>query len=50
MGRAVSLIPELGPSLGRLTARATSPGRAPVVLDDFRLVMVTRVLLTVALM
>ena len=43
MGRAVSLIPELGPSLGRLTARATSPGRAPVVLDDFRLELVTTV-------
>jgi hypothetical protein len=38
----VNLVPELGPALGRLTARASNT-RAPVPLDDLRLELVTTV-------
>jgi hypothetical protein len=38
----VSLIPELGPALGRLTARASN-ARAPVPLDDLRLELVSTI-------
>ncbi len=40
---SATLVPELGPALGRLCARSTSPGPAWVRLDDIRLRVATEV-------
>jgi hypothetical protein len=43
MGSSMTLVPELGPALGRLTARAATVARGGVPLDDLRLNLVTTV-------
>jgi len=43
MGSGMTLVPELGPALGRLTARATPVPAGRVPLDDLRLDLVTTV-------
>lgn len=43
MGHRMTTVPELGPALGRLTARPAAPAGAGIPLDDLRLQLVTAV-------